>query len=271
MVNQQLFGLARECLYGLNLPIVPVVEIEINFIKNNLELRQKSKVLPLTLNQLGLITGRTLTKLISLLSWGIVGLALILSISYFGPQIYSRVENFISPQVTSVQVVDSPVTQIESPVEVKSAKFVPPQDENLPIGDWLIIPRIGVRTELLQTQTSVEALNQGVWQVPDFGDPGSLDQPMIVAAHRFGYTWQWQTYLEDDTPYALRHLFYKLPETESGDMVEIIHDQRRYRYVIYAGEENTQITDYEADLILYTCKYLNAPERLIRYARLLVD
>ena len=34
MVNQQLFGLARECLYGLNLPIVPVVEIEINFIKN---------------------------------------------------------------------------------------------------------------------------------------------------------------------------------------------------------------------------------------------
>ena len=92
---------------------------------------------------------------------------------------------------------------------------------------------------------------------------------MILAAHRYGFRYMWETILDDGSIYALRHIFYKLPETEPGDRIEIIVDQRRYVYEIYAGGESDEITDYEADLILYTCKFLNAPIRFIRYARLL--
>lgn len=139
---------------------------------------------------------------------------------------------------------------------------LPPQDMTLPEGRWLIIPRIGVRTELQETEDSEDALATGVWMVPDFGDPGSTDVPLILAAHRFGWKWWWQ----DD--YWRYHSFYLLPDTEPGDLVEVIDDHRKYVYEIYAGEEGDEITDYDADLILYTCKFLNSPIRHFRYARL---
>lgn len=150
--------------------------------------------------------------------------------------------------------------------------YQPPFDPSLPEGDWIIISRIGVRTELHKTENLNEALEKGVWWVPDFGNPGDLEDPMIVAAHRFGWKWWWNTLTDPNDPeslYALRHSFYNLPTTEPGDQIEIISGQRKYIYEIYAGEEGDEITDYEADLILYTCKFLNSPIRHVRYARLI--
>ncbi len=141
--------------------------------------------------------------------------------------------------------------------------FVPPIDESLPQGDWLIIPRIGVRTQLQPTENPEEALQTGVWQVPDFGTPGSRDMPMILAAHRYGWQWWWKT------DYWKYHSFYLLPDTQPGDRIEIISGQRKWLYEIYAGEEGDEITDYAADLILYTCKFLQSPVRHFRYARLI--
>jgi hypothetical protein len=141
-------------------------------------------------------------------------------------------------------------------------KNQPEFNENLPEGKWLVIPRIGVRSELQDNESYEEALLTGVWQVPDFGTPEDQSLPMIVAAHRFGWKWWW----EDD--YWRYHSFYLLPELEEGDTVEIIYNQRKWIYEIYAGEEDQQISDYDADLILYTCKYLDSPMRIFRYARL---
>ncbi|KKS80793.1 MAG: hypothetical protein UV56_C0008G0001, partial [Candidatus Woesebacteria bacterium GW2011_GWC1_43_10b] len=63
--------------------------------------------------------------------------------------------------------------------------------------------------------------------------------------------------------------FYSLPKLKTGDTVEIIWRQRKYLYEVYKEEEGEEITDYSADLILYTCESLSSPVRIFRYARLL--
>jgi sortase (surface protein transpeptidase) len=140
--------------------------------------------------------------------------------------------------------------------------YKPTFNPNLPEGDWLVIPRIGVRSELQPTEDYEEALNTGLWWVPDFGKAGDRSKPMIVAGHRYGFDWWWK----DD--YWKYHSFYSLPELEVGDRVEVISGQRKWIYEIYGGEEGEQITDYEADLILYTCKHLDSPIRIFRYAKI---
>ncbi len=149
-----------------------------------------------------------------------------------------------------------------SPVTQAPERTLPPQDLNLPEGEWVIIPKIGVRTQLQATEDPDEALKTGVWMVPDYGRPGDLEKPVILAAHRFGWQWWWQS------DYWKYHSFYLLPDLQPGDIVETIVDQRKYTYEIYAGEEGEEISDYQADMILYTCKYLNSPRRHFRYARL---
>lgn len=144
-----------------------------------------------------------------------------------------------------------------------TSRPLPPQDPTLPTGTWLSIPRIGVRTELKPGEDQETALKNGVWLVPEYGRPGDVTQPVILAAHRYGWQWWWQT------DYWKYHSFYNLPELEPGDIVEVIDDQRKYYYEIYAGEEGEEITDYSADMILYTCKFLSSPLRHFRYARII--
>ncbi len=140
----------------------------------------------------------------------------------------------------------------------------PAYDENLPDGTWLIIPKIGVKTEILESADSEEALSKGVWRVPDFGTPSDLSKPMILAAHRYG----WKAWWENGNQYWRYHSFYLLPKLEQGDLIEVISNHRKYLYEVYAGEQGEDITDYNADLILYTCKFLDSPLRYFRYARL---
>lgn len=153
--------------------------------------------------------------------------------------------------------------EVQPEAQPEEPKYVPPQDMTLPDGDWLVIPRIGVRSVLQPTADPEDALNTGLWWVPDFGKAGDTQLPMIVAAHRYGWQWWWKT------DYWRYHSFYKLPETQPGDRIEVISDHRKWIYEIYAGEEGEEITDYDADLILYTCKFLKSPIRHFRYARLI--
>jgi hypothetical protein len=149
------------------------------------------------------------------------------------------------------------------PNSAQKQTYLPPKDETLPEGKWIIIPRIGVRTQLQETENPEEALTTGVWQVPGYGQAGDTDQPLILAAHRFGWEWWWQS------DYWKYNSFYLLPDTEPGDIVEIIDGQRKWTYEIYGGGEGDDINDYNADMILYTCKFLNSPIRHFRYARLI--
>ena len=144
----------------------------------------------------------------------------------------------------------------------KEVRQLPAINPNLPVGDWLIIPKIGVRSQLQATANYEDALDTGLWRAPEFGKPGSLELPMIVAGHRYGWKWWWQD------EYWRYNSFNLLPELQVGDRVEVISEQRKWTYEIYAGEEGTEITDYDGDLILYTCKYLQSPLRHFRYARL---
>ena len=147
------------------------------------------------------------------------------------------------------------------PEEIEEKNYdLPDFDPSLPEQNYISIPSIGVYAPLAEAQDPEDVLTEGAWIGSNYGYPDENDLPIIVAAHRFGYV-SWSR----DKRNTLS--FYKLPKTDSSDRVEIIWNQRKYIYAIYNGDESTYIKDYSADLILYTCKYFNTPQRIFRYAK----
>ncbi len=163
----------------------------------------------------------------------------------------------IDEEKISKDIVDDK-EEIEEKEPIEENK-VPPFDPNLPEGYFVLIPSVGINSPITPTKDYRKALTKGTWIVDDFGTPENDSLPIILAAHRFGYS-SWST--------SKRNLisFYKLPDTKSGTRVSIYWNQREYIYEIYDGDIGTYITDYSADLILYTCKYYSTPERIFRYA-----
>ncbi len=147
------------------------------------------------------------------------------------------------------------------PIPVKKPIYkLPTFDPTLPSQDMLIIPKIGVKAVIHEGEDSVKALYKGVWRVPDFGTPIKNEYPVIFAAHRFGY-------IEWSSTFRRTSSFANLPNLKAGDTFTIIWGQRSFLYKIYKMEENTKLTDYDADVILYTCKYLKSDVRIVAYAR----
>jgi sortase (surface protein transpeptidase) len=155
----------------------------------------------------------------------------------------------------------SPVSQVAAQVE---EPYQPKLDPSLPTEARLTIPSVGIDTQIWEatSENYEEVLQKGVWRVADFGTPFNRARPTILAAHRFGY-------LKWSIPYRLKNSFFNLPKLKVGETVEIIWRQRKYVYEVYAADEGEAISDYSADLILYTCESLDSPVRLFRYARLL--
>ncbi len=186
------------------------------------------------------------------------------AIILFVPDVYYRLFSEENRPINAQVAQDQQRAMDEAtPSAIISEPVLPPQDMTLPDGEWVVIPRIGVRTPLRPTEKPEDALDKGVWQVPEYGKPGENTLPIILAAHRFGWQWWWKT------DYWKYNSFYHLPDTEVGDRIEIIADHRKWVYEIYEAQEGEEITDYEADLILYTCKFLNSPIRYFRYAKLI--
>jgi sortase (surface protein transpeptidase) len=142
--------------------------------------------------------------------------------------------------------------------------YQPRFDASLPLENGIRIPSIGVDTGIQESTAEYyeEALKKGVWRVSDFGTPRTRNKPTIMAAHRFGY-------LAWTNIFRRENSFFNLPKLKEGDIVEVIWRQRKYVYEIYATEEGEEISDYSADLILYTCEVLSSPVRIYKYARLL--
>lgn len=142
--------------------------------------------------------------------------------------------------------------------------YQPSFDPKLSPESRLKIPSAGINTPIREATVDnfEEALKKGVWRVSDFGTPHDRSKPTILAAHRYGY-------LAWSIPYRLKNSFYNLPKLKVGDTVEIIFRQSKYVYAVYAESKGEAISDYSADLILYTCESLNSPIRIFRYARLL--
>lgn len=187
---------------------------------------------------------------------GVMLLSLFVMASLVIPDVYYR----LRPESAS-EVAVTRVAQLEPVIQPSETPILPPVDPSLPSGEHLRIPTIGVDASVSATIDPDEALRKGAWRVPDFGRPTDFSQPTIIASHRYGWLWWWQS------DFGRKNSFYSLPETKPGDQIEIISDQRRFVYEIYAKTEGQSITDYSADLILYTCKFLNSPERYFVYAK----
>lgn len=166
------------------------------------------------------------------------------------------------------KILKKPPTSFGATLQKTGEKEVyqPPIDAGLPAQNRLIIPAIGVDTEIIEQpdEQYEAALRVGVWRTPEFGTAFDRNMPMVLVAHRFGY-------LKWSNAYRRQNSFFNLPKLKPGDRVGVIWGQRKYTYEIYNGEEAEVVTDYTADLILYTCKYLQSPERIFRYARLVQE
>lgn len=201
------------------------------------------------------------SPLLTWVSGAVFILSLIGTLSFFFPDLYHSLTPF-DPQPIAASVDSSALGGDWEDGTLYATIELPPRDENLPEGNWLIIQKTGVRTLIDENpeEQLEESLAKGVWRAPDFGSPMEYGHPMILVAHRFGY-------LRWSNAYRRQHSFYNLDKLEIGDTFDVIWEQRRFTYEIYAGEEAEHVSDYSADVILYTCKHLNSPIRIFRYAR----
>lgn len=189
--------------------------------------------------------------------------AILLFVS-FAPSIWYTVKTR-GVEITSRIWAKSEVNGFNEPINgASNASYQPRFNASLPLENTIRIPSIGVDTEIQESTFEYyeEVLKKGVWRVPDFGTPYTRNKPTIMAAHRFGY-------LAWSNIFRRENSFFNLPKLKEGDIVEIIWRQRKYVYEIYATEESEEISNYSADLILYTCEALSSPIRIYKYARLL--
>ena len=190
-------------------------------------------------------------------------LGIILLLISYAPSVWFWATKNISEQVT--QLLAKPVVRSGSAFETaKKDDWQPSFDPKLPTESRLVIASIGVDTPIQEaTADNLDAvLKKGPWRVSDFGTPADRSYPTILAAHRYGY-------LAWSNAFRRKNSFYNLPKLKVGDTVEIIWKQRKYVYAVYAEDKGEVVSDYNGDLILYTCESLNSSERVFKYARLL--
>lgn len=135
--------------------------------------------------------------------------------------------------------------------------MLPEYDASLTETNTLRINKIGVDAPIIEHPNGETGLEDGVWRTHNWGTPED-PYAMILAAHRFGYVY-WSS------EFRREQSFYNLPKLEVGDEIEVIWNQRKYTYKVYKSEKSTEITDYEADVILYTCELFNSPVRIFKY------
>lgn len=161
-------------------------------------------------------------------------------------------------------ILSQPINATELEIEEGNKYILPEKDLSLSAINSVSIDKIGVNTAILeQPQEKFEdALRVGVWRTPNFGTPLDRNMPIILVAHRFGY-------LNWDQAYRIKNSFYNLPNLKAGDQIEIIWDQRKFTYEVYQKDEGVSVSHFNADLILYTCKFLESDIRIFLYANLI--
>lgn len=190
----------------------------------------------------------------------IIVIATVLILSPLYPYIIFQLDNqALAKEQTNVTNLVNEIDEKKDDSQNVNTKL-PDFDPTLTTNNTLLIPSIGVVGKIHENSNPSKGLENGVWRVGEWGTPDKNSKSIILASHRFGYlTWS--------NKYRKENSFLNLPKTKVGDRVEIIWEQRRYIFEIYKSQEGTKITDYNADLILYTCKTLNSDIRVFRYAK----
>lgn len=180
---------------------------------------------------------------------------IILLLIYFAPAVFNYFKYKLS---------GSEVNKLTEASQNATARNLPVYNPLLPKTNRLTVPSIGVDTDIEEAtyDNYQSALKKGVWRVSDFGQPDETGAPIILAAHRYGY-------LAWTNSYRHYNSFYNLPKVKEGDTIIIDWQQREYTYGVYKVETGKEITDYSADVILYTCESLSGEERIFVYAKLL--
>ncbi|QQG47507.1 MAG: sortase [Candidatus Woesebacteria bacterium] len=199
------------------------------------------------------------------LVFAILGI-LVLLLSY-GPSVLYK----ISAKSTTQSLPSSKAQDEVKPLEEQKQSWIrrksnyqPPKNSQLSNENRITISSIGVNTAINEAAEAnyEDALKKGVWRDPSYGTAYDRSLPLILAAHRFGY-------LSWDNTYRHLNSFYNLPRLQPGDTVEITWRQRKYIYAIYGVAVGENVSDFSADLILYTCNDLNSPVRVFAYGKLL--
>jgi sortase (surface protein transpeptidase) len=197
------------------------------------------------------------------------------------PHLYYRINASASQNlattIANTAITPTPTSPTPSPTEkpteqpntVTTTPSLPPQDHSLPTKNGLIIEKIGVKGEINEGEDWEKILRKGIWRVPNFATPADFagsqqgvptqPSPIILAAHRWGY-------LEWSAAFRKLNSFYNLPKLQEGDKIELVWEQRKYKYEVTAISTGTKIEDYSYDLILYTCQLWNSPIRFFVYA-----
>lgn len=203
---------------------------------------------------------KTLSKIYLILGIVLIFFAFSLVAISFYPKIWYSIDQGATE--TEAYSIEEEVTILQTQKKEEIIKDIssdlPPINESLTTESRVVISSIGVDSEIVVDTNPTGGLEKGIWIVPNFGTPEDNQLPIILAAHRFGYVY-WTS------EFRLKSSFYNLPRLKVGDRIQIVWNQRSYEYEVYKAEDSTQITDYDADLILYTCRMYNSPIRVFRY------
>lgn len=125
-----------------------------------------------------------------------------------------------------------------------------------PIDNRLVIPKIGVDTQIVEGKTET-TLYQGVWRVPSGSTPDQGSNT-ILTGHRFQYRPPNNT------------TFYLLDKLTAGDEVIVFWNQKKHEYrvtetkVVANNDFSIQAGTSDTRLTLYTCTPLfSTTKRLV--------
>ncbi len=126
--------------------------------------------------------------------------------------------------------------------------------EDIPETNTLIIPEIGVDTQILEGK-SISVLKDGLWHRPKTGNPIDGGN-MVIAGHRYKWT-------------SGPNTFYHLPELHKGSRIKIFWQQKKYEYVVSdiytvsSSAVDIEKPTKDHELTLFTCTLLTAEERVV--------
>lgn len=136
--------------------------------------------------------------------------------------------------------------QIDKPDEEQMIEYIESSVELTK--NRLIIPSIGVDMEIGEHECY---LDFGGWVQETNNDK----IPSLIAVHRFG----WNTLSPEE---KVKLTLYHVNKLEQGDVIYLMWDNELYTYYVQDVIEGVNNPQSESNLVIYTCKFMSARQRI---------